>query len=183
MEIAGVEVKRLLMAGVMPLILVSEVIFATRAIACPHSFGAKSLKFSESSGATFQVAQNFTTKHRVWKFSKAELDAPIQPCAPPFLTESTAIATIFKLREVQHKAQQIAALSHGKIYIAAMVLNYPNLEQKQRDYTIQVFEQHPDHISTIWFFQVDNLTGAVKVLSLVRDIYLPLEEWRQLQQG
>jgi hypothetical protein len=96
------------------------------------------------------------------------------------INESRALDVVWKLTEVKQKAKEIAALSKGKVSLGAMVSDEP--PQNKRYYTIQVFEQHPDRIATIWFFRVDKQTGNVAVLNPIDDVYVPLRRWRELQR-
>jgi hypothetical protein len=139
------------------------------------------LSFSKGSQTTVNVERD-RTNNNIWKFPEFDQSIAEQPCAPAFLSESKAIAFLWEVPEVQQKAQQILALSQGKVYLAAMVSDEANSQEILRYYNIQVFEQHPDQIVTIWFFRVDKLTGAITVSSVDGDTYLPLQAWREQQQ-
>jgi hypothetical protein len=92
------------------------------------------------------------------------------------LDEEAAFNLVWKLPIVQRKAREIARLSKGTIRVAATVDSSPTPEEPY--YTVRVFENHVDHIDTIYWFRVLSPSGEIQVLDLVLNEYISLKEWK-----
>ncbi len=92
------------------------------------------------------------------------------------IDEKQAFDLVWKLPIVQRKAKEIQRLSKGTIRVAAALDNSPTPEAPY--YTIRVFENHVDHIDTIYWFRVLSPSRTIQVLDLVENKYIPLEDWK-----
>lgn len=93
------------------------------------------------------------------------------------IDEKTALNLVWKLPQVQRKAREIQRLSKGTIKVGAVVDGSPTPNEPY--YTVRVFENQPDHDSTIYWFRVFNTSGLVEVLDVIENKYISLDEWRQ----
>jgi hypothetical protein len=92
------------------------------------------------------------------------------------IDEKTAFNLVWKLPLVQRKAREIQRLSQGKIRVGAIVDGYPTPNNPY--YTVRVFEDEPDHNTTIYWFRVLNTGDVIEALDVVDNKYISLEEWR-----
>lgn len=58
------------------------------------------------------------------------------------------------------------------------MLDLPTANQPY--YTLQVYESYPDHIATVWYFQVDSQTKAISVQDAIAGDYISLSKWRRV---
>lgn len=93
------------------------------------------------------------------------------------LDEKTALNSVWKLPEVQRKAREIERLSKGAIRVDAIVDASPTIDEPY--YTIRVFEDEPDHNTTIYWFRVLSPSGTIQVLDILENKFISLEEWKQ----
>lgn len=93
------------------------------------------------------------------------------------INEKTALNLVWKLPEVQRKAKEIERLSKGSIRVAAIVDASPTLDEPY--YTVRVFEDEPDHNTTIYWFRVLSPSGKIQVLDILENKYITLEEWKE----
>jgi len=92
------------------------------------------------------------------------------------LGEKTALDSVWKLAQVQHKAREIEQLTHGSIQVTALVDSTPTVNQPY--YIIRVYENHPDKSTNpIYWFRVLNPSGGIEALDLVDNKYIPLDKW------
>jgi hypothetical protein len=96
---------------------------------------------------------------------------------PKELDEKTALNLVWKLPQVQRKAREIQRLSKGTIKVGAIVDGSPTLNEPY--YTIRIFEEQPDHDSTIYWFRVSSTNRVIEALDVIENKYISLEEWRQ----
>lgn len=93
------------------------------------------------------------------------------------LDEKTALNLVWKLPQVQSKAREIERLSKGTIKVGAVVDSSPTPDEPY--YTIRIFEDQPDHDSTIYWFRVSSANRLIEVLDVIENKYISLEEWRE----
>ncbi|MCC5638910.1 hypothetical protein LC593_24385 [Nostoc sp. CHAB 5844] len=91
--------------------------------------------------------------------------------------EKTALNLVWKLPQVQRKAREIERLSKGSIKVGAVVDGSPTPNEPY--YTIRIFENQPDHDSTIYWFRVFSTSGVIEVLDVIENKYISLDEWRE----
>lgn len=96
---------------------------------------------------------------------------------PRELDEKTALNLVWKLPQVQRKAREIQRLSKGAIKVGAIVDGSPTPNEPY--YTIRIFEEQPDHDSTIYWFRVSSTNRVIEALDVIENKYISLEEWRQ----
>jgi len=92
------------------------------------------------------------------------------------IDEKTALNLVWKLPQVQRKAREIARLSKGTIKVGVVVDGSPTPNEPY--YTVRIFENQPDHDSTIYWFRVSSTNGLVEVLDVIENKYISLDEWR-----
>lgn len=92
------------------------------------------------------------------------------------IDEETAFNLVWQLPQVQRKARVIQQLSKGTIKVSAIVDGYPTPDNPY--YTVRVFEDEPDHNSTIYWFRVLNTGDVIEVLDVIENRYISLEEWK-----
>jgi hypothetical protein len=93
------------------------------------------------------------------------------------LDEKTALNLVWKLPQVQRKAREIQRLSKGTIKVGAVVDGSPTPNEPY--YTIRIFEEQPDHDSTIYWFRVSSVNRMIEVLDVIENKYISLEAWRE----
>jgi hypothetical protein len=93
------------------------------------------------------------------------------------IDEKTALSLVWNLPQVQRKAKEIQKLSKGSIKVAAIVYSSPTADEPY--YKVRVFENEPNHDSTIYWFRLLSSDGAIQVLDVIENKYITLEEWRQ----
>jgi hypothetical protein len=93
------------------------------------------------------------------------------------IDEKTAFNLVWKLPQVQSKAKEIQRLSKGSIKVAAIVYGSPTADEPY--YKVRVFENEPNHDSTIYWFRVLSSDGGIQVLDVIENKYITLEEWKQ----
>ncbi|HEY9674941.1 MAG TPA: hypothetical protein V6D11_26105 [Waterburya sp.] len=91
------------------------------------------------------------------------------------IDEKSALKAVWRLRQVQQKAKEIERLSRGKARLGLTVDQSPTTATPY--YVVQLFENHPDHITTLNWFRV-SLNGVITVLDLTTDKYIPVHQWR-----
>jgi hypothetical protein len=96
---------------------------------------------------------------------------------PRELDEKTALNLVWKLPQVQRKAREIQRLSKGTIKVGAIVDASPTPNEPY--YTIRIFEEQPEHDSTIYWFRVSSTHRVIEALDVIENKYISLEEWRQ----
>ena len=93
-------------------------------------------------------------------------------------TESqTALDAVWRLPEVQRKAQEIRRLSNGTVSVKLAVESTPT--RNDPFYSIQVFEDRPDRIVTLYWFRVASPGGTITVQDELTGEYISLQEWRK----
>ncbi|MBH8573689.1 hypothetical protein I8752_11795 [Nostocaceae cyanobacterium CENA369] len=93
------------------------------------------------------------------------------------INEKKALDLVWKLPEVQRKAREIQRLSKGSIRVAAIVDGSPTPNEPY--YSVRVFEDQPDHNTTIYWFRVLNPSGKIQVLDILENKYITLEAWKE----
>ncbi|QLE54745.1 hypothetical protein [Nostoc sp. TCL26-01] len=93
------------------------------------------------------------------------------------IDEKTALNLVWQLPQVQRKAREIKKLSRGTIKVAAIVDGLPTPEQPY--YQVRIFEDEPDHNTTIYWFRVSKSSGVIEALDVIENKYISLEEWRE----
>ncbi|MBH8555453.1 hypothetical protein I8751_24530 [Nostocaceae cyanobacterium CENA357] len=93
------------------------------------------------------------------------------------IDEKTALNLVWKLPQVQRKAKEIERLSKGSIKVAAIVYGSPTADDPY--YKIRIFEDEPDHNSTVYWFRVLSTNGTIDVLDVIENKYITLEAWRE----
>jgi len=93
------------------------------------------------------------------------------------LDEKTALNLVWKLPQVQRKAREIQRLSKGTIKVGAVVDGSPTPDDPY--YTVRIFEDQPDHDSTIYWFRVSSGDRTIEVLDVIENKYISLEAWRE----
>jgi hypothetical protein len=93
------------------------------------------------------------------------------------LDEKTALNLVWKLPQVQRKAREIQRLSKGAIKVGAVVYGSPTPDEPY--YKIRIFENQPDHDSTIYWFRVSSTSGVIEVLDVIENKYISLDEWQE----
>ncbi|WGV26024.1 hypothetical protein [Halotia branconii] len=93
------------------------------------------------------------------------------------IDEKTALNSVWKLPQVQRKAKEIERLSKGSIKVAAIVYGSPSPDDPY--YKIRVFEDEPDHNSTVYWFRVLSTSGVIDVLDVIDNKYITLEAWKE----
>lgn len=93
------------------------------------------------------------------------------------IDEETAFELVWNLPQVQYKARVIRRLSRGTIKVAAIVDGLPTPDDPY--YTVRVYEDQPDHDSTIYWFRVSKTTGVVEALDVIENKYISLKEWQE----
>lgn len=93
------------------------------------------------------------------------------------LDKKTALNLVWKLPQVQRKAREIKRLSRGTIKVGAVVDSSPTPDEPY--YTIRIFEEQPDHDSTIYWFRVFHANRMIEVLDVIDNKYISLEEWKE----
>jgi hypothetical protein len=92
------------------------------------------------------------------------------------IDEKTAFNLVWQLPQVQRKARIIEQLSKGTIKVSAIVDGYPTVDDPY--YKVRVYEDEPDHNTTIYWFRVLNTGKVIEVLDVIDNRYISLEEWR-----
>jgi hypothetical protein len=95
---------------------------------------------------------------------------------PSVIDEKAALKLVEKLPQVKRKAKEIERLSRGTIRVATIVDSSPTPETPY--YTIRVVENHVDHVDTIYLFRVLNPSGVIQVYDILKDEYIPLQDWK-----
>ncbi|MBD2343358.1 hypothetical protein [Anabaena subtropica] len=93
------------------------------------------------------------------------------------IDEKTAFNLVWNLPQVQRKVRTIQRLSKGTIKVAAIVDGFPVTDDPY--YKVRVYEDQPDHNTTIYWFRVSNTTGVIEALDVIENRYISLEEWRE----
>lgn len=88
-----------------------------------------------------------------------------------------ALNAVWRLPEVQKKAQDIQRLSNGRVRVKLAIDSTPTRTEPY--YTIRVFEEHPDRIVTLYWFRVASPGGAIAVQDEIAGEYISLEQWRK----
>lgn len=91
------------------------------------------------------------------------------------IDEKSALNAVWRLRQVQQKVKEIDRLSRGKVRVGLTVDQSPTTAAPY--YVVQLFENHPDHITTLNWFRV-SLNGVITVLDLTTDKYIPVNQWQ-----
>jgi len=91
--------------------------------------------------------------------------------------EETAFKLVWNLPQVQYKARVIRRLSRGTIKVAAIVDGFPTPDDPY--YKVRVYEDQPDHNSTIYWFRVSKTTGVIEALDVIENKYISLKEWQE----
>jgi hypothetical protein len=108
-----------------------------------------------------------------------DLNKPVHPVNIAQTTnkvdEAKAFNLVWNLPQVQRKARTIHRLSKGAIKVAAIVDALPTSDDPY--YTVRVYENQPDHNSTIYWFRVSN-TGVIEALDVIENKYISLKEWQ-----
>ena len=91
------------------------------------------------------------------------------------IDETSVLSAVWRLRQVQQKAREIERLSGGKVRLGLTVNQSPTTAAPY--YVVQLFENHPDHITTLNWFRV-SLNGVITVLDLTTDKYIPINQWK-----
>ncbi len=91
------------------------------------------------------------------------------------IDEKSAVNAVWKLRQVQQKVKEIERLSRGKAKVGLTVDQSPTTAAPY--YVVQLFENHPDRITTLNWFRV-SLKGAITVLDITTDKYIPVAQWK-----
>lgn len=110
------------------------------------------------------------------------------PANPTFLivaqaskiTAKTAQDTVWRLPEVQQKVREIQRLSKGKVRVGQMVESEPTRSEPY--YTVQIYENHPEHVATIYRFRISSPGGIITVFDDIRGEYMSLRQWRNSQR-
>ncbi len=96
--------------------------------------------------------------------------------------EKTALKLVWNLPQVQYKARVIRRLSRGSIKVAAIVDGLPTPDDPY--YKVRVYEDQPDHNSTIYWFRVSKTTGVIEALDVIENKYISLKKWQeQMRDG
>lgn len=93
------------------------------------------------------------------------------------INQKKALDLVWKLPEVQRKAREIERLSKGSIRVAAIVDGSPTPNEPY--YSVRVFEDQPDHNTTIYWFRVLSPSGKIQVLDILENKYITLEAWKE----
>ncbi|MBE9006911.1 hypothetical protein IQ259_18025 [Fortiea sp. LEGE XX443] len=93
------------------------------------------------------------------------------------IDEKTALNLVWKLPLVRRKAREIERLSKGTIKVGAVVDGSPSPHEPY--YTVRIFENQPNHDSTIYWFRVFSTSGIIEVLDVIENKYISLDEWRE----
>ncbi|MBW4612566.1 MAG: hypothetical protein KME21_04675 [Desmonostoc vinosum HA7617-LM4] len=96
---------------------------------------------------------------------------------PREIGDKKALNLVWKLPQVQRKAREIQRLSRGTIKVAAIVDSSPTPSEPY--YKVRVYEDEPDHNTTIYWFRVLNPSGVIEVLDILENKYISLEEWKE----
>jgi hypothetical protein len=91
------------------------------------------------------------------------------------INEKSALDAVWRLRQVQQKVQTINRLSNGKARARLRVDRSPTTAEPY--YVIQLFEERPDHITTLDWFHVST-QGAVTVLDAITGEYISPAKWK-----
>jgi hypothetical protein len=129
--------------------------------------------------ALSQKPQNYLQISLKASQSFVDLDAPTAvnvAQATKEIDEKTAFNLVWQLPQVQRKARIIPQLSQGTIKVDAIVDGYPTPDDPY--YKVRVFEDEPDHNTTIYWFRVLNTGDVIEVLDVIENKYISLEEWR-----
>ncbi|BCL34453.1 hypothetical protein [Nostoc sp. MS1] len=92
------------------------------------------------------------------------------------MNEEAAFKLVWNLPQVQYKARTIQRLSRGAIKVAAIVDGLPTPDDPY--YKVRVYEDQPDHNSTIYWFRVSK-TGVIEALDVIENKYVSLKEWQE----
>lgn len=92
------------------------------------------------------------------------------------ITAQRAQDAVSRLPEVQQKVKQIQRLSKGKVRVGLMVEGEPTRSEPY--YSVQVYENHPEHMATIYRFRVSSPGGVITVLDNLSGEYISLKQWR-----
>lgn len=92
------------------------------------------------------------------------------------INAKTAQDAVWRLPEVQQKVREIQRLSKGKVRVGRMVEAEPTRSEPY--YTVQVYENHPEHVATIYRFRVSSPGGMITVLDDISGEYMSLRQWR-----
>lgn len=93
------------------------------------------------------------------------------------INEKTAFNLVWNLPQVQRKARTIQRLSKGTIKVAAIVDGFPVPDDPY--YKVRVYEDQPDHNTTIYWFRVSSTTGVIEALDVIENRYISLDAWRE----
>ena len=91
------------------------------------------------------------------------------------IDEKSALNAVLRLRQVQQKAKEIERLSGGEAHLGLIVDELPTKATPY--YVVRLFENHPDHITTLNWFRV-SLNGVITVLDVTTDKYIPVNQWQ-----
>ncbi|MBD2439940.1 hypothetical protein [Nostoc sp. FACHB-110] len=93
------------------------------------------------------------------------------------IDDKTALNLVWKLPQVQRKAREIERLSRGAIKVGAVVDSSPTPDEPY--YVVRIYEEQPDHDSTIYWFRVSSTNRVIEVLDLIENKYISLKEWQE----
>jgi hypothetical protein len=116
-----------------------------------------------------------TNLHHTEGFNKQVHTVNIAQAAQE-INEEAAFNLVWNLPQVQYKARIIHRLSRGAIKVAAIVDGLPTPDEPY--YKVRVYEDQPDHNSTIYWFRVSK-TGLIEALDVIENKYVSLKEWQE----
>jgi hypothetical protein len=81
--------------------------------------------------------------------------------------------------EITEKSEEIEYLSNKEVKLKISIdLNDP----ENGFYLVKVFEDHNDHIVTIWWFRIHKDSYLIEYYDVIDDKYISLEKWRGIKE-